>query len=274
MNVSPADLAQWQGHVGRSTSFRQLADAETLRRFALASGLDPDVEHSPPALAHWAWFLDAVPDQGLGPDGHPKRGGLLPAITLPRRMFASSTITFEAPIALGLPAELTATVADVRHRTGSAGDLMFVDVERVVRQSGAVCVREVQTLVYREAGAPTPLPKEAPDAGDGAPWRPGPVNLFRFSAVTFNSHRIHYDQAYATDIEGYPALVVHGPFAAVKLAAFAETLGGRLAQFEFRAVAPLFVDQPVRFAAGEAPGEIRAVRCDGTAAILAKVRYR
>lgn len=274
MSVNSADLALWRGHVGRSTSVQQLADAESLRRFALASGLDPDVERHPPALAHWAWFLDAVPDEGLGPDGHPKRGGLLPAITLPRRMFASSAITFEAPITLGESVELTATVADVRHRTGSAGDLMFVDVERVVRQSGGVCVREAQTLVYREAGAPTPLPVESLDADDGAAWRPGPVNLFRFSAVTFNSHRIHYDQAYATQIEGYPALVVHGPFAAVKLAAFAETLGGPLAQFDFRAVAPLFVNQPVRFAAGEAPGEVRAVRCDGTAATLAKVRYR
>jgi 3-methylfumaryl-CoA hydratase len=131
-------------------------------------------------------------------------------------------------------------------------------------------VSEIQTFVYREDGAPTLAPLPEPDAEIGEVWRPDEVNLFRFSAATFNSHRIHYDAPYAAEVEGYPGLVVHGPFTAAKLAAYAGRRGN-LASFAFRAQSPLFVRQPVRLQADD--DEVRAIRCDGAVAMSAKVTF-
>lgn len=276
--VSEAQIAEWREYIGRSETRRQLLDTASLRRFAVATGADPEVERIQPPLAIWAWFLDAVTDSEIGTDGHPERGGFMPPIPLPRRMFAATQFRFEAPPRLDREAEMLVRVTDVTHKSGRSGDLVFVGVERTVTQAGAVCVTERQTIVYRDAGDPAPvdLPVPAPDAeavpAGGEVWRPGPVNLFRFSAVTFNGHRIHYDQPYATGVEGYPALVVHGPFTAARLAMLAARYG-ELASFEFRAQAPLFADQPVRLV-NTGPGEFQALRCDGATATSAKATYR
>lgn len=272
--LTPDVIEAWRGHIGRSEVRRQLLDVETLRRFAAATGADMDVERAPPPLGHWAYFLDVVPPGDLGPDGHPKRGRLLPPVTLPRRMFASASIVFSEPLALGREAELTLTVADVKHRSGRTGDLVFVEVDRLLTQDGRERLTERQTIVYRGVGDPTPpvQPKPQPQRAGEEIWTPGPTDLFRFSAVTFNSHRIHYDQAYVRDEEGYPGLVVHGPFTAVKLAALAARArpGQALRRFAFRANAPLFVGQPVQLAPAAAPGEVEAIRCDGTLAMSAQ----
>ena len=188
-------------------------------------------------------------------------------------MFAGADIALHSGLELEQPAEMTLRIADVAHKRGRSGDLVFVEVERTLSQGGAVRVEERQSLVYRAIDpTPTPLPTPAGEPVAGELWAPTTTNLFRFSAVTFNGHRIHYDAPYAIGVEGYPALVVHGPFAAARLAQFA----GRerpLARFAFRATAPLFAGQPVRLRhAGE--DEVQAVRCDGAVSTSARITYR
>ena len=268
--IETAVIDSWRAVIGRREVRRQRLEAESLRRYGLALGCDPDVERTPPPLAHWAFFLPDTTDDEIGADGHPMRGGFLPAITLPRRMFAAATIRFEGVLELGAPAELTSTIADVTHKRGRSGDLIFVDVDRVLTQDGAKRVHELQSYVYRDVGDPTPMPRPSAEPMAGEIWRPSEVNLVRFSAVTFNGHRIHYDQPYATGVEGYPALVVHGPFTAAKLAAMAGRQGP-LSSFSFRAQSPLFLGQPIFLQASE--GEVRAVRCDGAVAMTAQATY-
>ena len=272
--VAAADVETWKAAVGRTETRTESLDVESLRRFAAATGADLDVERAQPSLAHWAFFLPVAAGADIGPDGHPKRGGFMPAIPLPRRMFAGAAIRFSAPLALGRPATRSSTIADVKHKPGRSGDLVFVEVDHTITQEHGVSVFERQTIVYRPAGesdaervaviVPTPQPEAVGDVQ----WQPGAVDLFRFSAVTFNSHRIHYDAPYVTAVEGYPGLVVHGPFTATKLHGYARSrLGRPLNSFSFRATAPLFVDQPIRLTGGDQPGAFRAIRCDGVVAM-------
>jgi 3-methylfumaryl-CoA hydratase len=261
------DLADW---IGRTRTDTAVLDPELARRYAAAMGLSLDVETTFPALGHWAYFNDAVAPSELGADGHPKRGRFLPPVELPRRMFASATFAFAAPVALGEPAQLDQTIADVRQRSGRTGALVLVDIERRLSQGGALKLTETQTIVYREAGEPTPAVADTGAGGEGELWRPGTVDLFRYSAATYNGHRIHYDQTYVRNEEGYPDLVVHGPFTAARLCDLAaRTAGAPLTAFSFRALAPLFVNQPVRLRHGEEPNSVIAVRCDGQTAVTA-----
>ncbi len=210
----------------------------------------------------------------IGPDGHPKRGGFMPPVTLPRRMFAAADIEFVTPLLIGEPASMTLTIADVRHRSGRSGDLILVDVDRVIEQRNVVCVRERQSIVYKAAGDPLPAIVEQPVlvVNPDRLWQPDTVELFRYSAVTFNSHRIHYDRPYAIDEEGYPDLVVHGPYTATKLYAYAcARTGTTPRRFSFRGLAPLFVSQPVRLTQGDGPAEVRAIRCDQAVAMSATI---
>ncbi|MGH6957505.1 MAG: FAS1-like dehydratase domain-containing protein [Caulobacteraceae bacterium] len=264
------DLAGW---IGRTRVQTETLAPGLARRYAAAMGASLDVEAAFPPLGHWAYFNDAAAPGDLGPDGHPKRGRFMPPVALPRRMFASAEIAFLAPLTLGEPADLTTTIADIRERSGRSGALVLVDVTRRLAQGGVERLAETQTIVYREAGAPTP-PVEDLSAGgpggEGEAWRPTAVDLFRFSAATFNSHRIHYDLPYAQGEEGYPALVVHGPFTAAKLCGLAQTItAAPLRRFSFRALAPLFEGQTVRFRTVEVGGAVEAVRCDGQVAMSA-----
>jgi 3-methylfumaryl-CoA hydratase len=257
--------------IGRPRTQVATLEPELAVRYAAAMGASLDVAQSFPPLGHWAYFNDAVEPDQLGPDGHPRRGIFLPPIALPRRMFASSTLRFEAPLTLGAPAELTSTIADIRRRSGrQSGELILMDQTRELTQDGALKLSETQTIVYREAGGPTAPAVDTGAGGEGELWRPTTVDLFRYSAATYNGHRIHYDQDYASDEEGYPDLMVHGPFTAAKLFDLASrTAGAPLKSFSFRALAPLFVNQPIRLRAGEAPGTVVAVRCDGELAMSA-----
>ena len=270
--IRAEDIEAWRAHIGRQEIRRQRLDIDSLRRFAAAIGADLDVERQTPPLAHWAYFLEAVGPEGIGADGHPHRGGLLPAVRLPRRMFAAAVMTFAAPLLLDVDAELAMTVADVRHRSGKAGDLVFVEVDRVLSQDGAVRLSERQTIAYRGQGAATAVVSASPqpERPGQVIWSPGPVELFRYSAVTFNAHRIHYDLPYATLEEGYPGLVVQGPFTAAKLFALAQAGSPEaIERFEFRATAPLFAGQPVCLAPG-LDGDLMAIRCDGVTAMTAR----
>ena len=269
MTLDSAAVAHWQTWVGGTEIRTEIIEVESLRRYAAALGENLDVETILPSLAHWACFLPVVAPDQIGPDGHPKRGGFLPPVTLPRRMFAAADMTFDAPLLPGREASRTSRIAGVTHKAGHSGDLVLVEVEHEIEQAGEVRVCERQTVVYRDAGAPIPavIPIEQGDAPDAVTWLPGTVDLFRFSAVTFNSHRIHYDAAYATGEEGYPGLVVQGPFTAARLFSLGIKQGGSIRQFSFRALAPLFVDQPVALVHGK--DSVSAIRCDGVTAMAA-----
>ena len=149
--VLDAELATWRTSVGNRKVQHAAIDAEVLRRFAVAIGADPDVERQVPALTHWAVFLDAMTNDKIGTDGHPTRGDFLPAVHLPRRMFASAKLEFRNPLQVGKAATCVSTVASVNHKRGQTGDLVFVNVLREISQDSRVCVNEEQTIVYRAA---------------------------------------------------------------------------------------------------------------------------
>lgn len=193
---------------------------------------------------HQVYFWDAQPANKLGRDGHPQVGqGVIPDVGLPRRMWAGGHLTFIKPLVAGVPAEKRSTCLDVVHKTGRTGPLAFVTLQHDIWQDGAQCLREQQDLVYRADATPTdkkPGPQmvaETPD--DQRTVTFDSTMLFRYSALTFNGHRIHYDLAYAQDVEGYDNLVVHGPLLAQMLMLFALDSTGPLDQFKFRGAAPL-----------------------------------
>ena len=268
--VTPEQVAQWQQAVGREEVAEQVLDAAALRRFAQAVGLDDETQDPP--LPHWAWFLPSPLDAEIGVDGHPRRGDFLPDVSLPRRMYAGASMEFAEDIELGTSARQTSRVAELTHKAGRSGDLVFAKVERVLEQGGALKVREVQTYVYRDEGERVGMPVPADTPPEGELWQPDEVNLFRFSAATANGHRIHYDHPYTTEVEGYPALIVHGPFTAAKLTGLAMR-DGPLASFAFRAMAPLFLGQPIYLRRIE-KGQFEAIRCDGLTSMTAEATYR
>ncbi|PCE30778.1 FAS1-like dehydratase domain-containing protein [Burkholderia ubonensis] len=203
-----------------------------------------------PPLWNWLYFLPLAPMAQVGGDGHPKRGGFLPPVPLPRRMWAGGRLTFHAPLRAGRRATRESTIVNIEDKTGRSGRLVFVTVQHRYETDGVLCIEEEQDLVYRDAprpGAPAPKPVAAPQ---GETWSrtvtADPVLLFRYSALTFNGHRIHYDHPYATQQEGYPGLVVHGPLIATLLADLVhrERPDATLASFAFRAVRPTFDGQP------------------------------
>ncbi|MBI1205797.1 MAG: acyl-CoA dehydrogenase [Azospirillum sp.] len=230
-----------------------------------------------PWLWQWFYFLPRAPMSGVGRDGHPKRGGFLPPVTLPRRMFAGARMAFHQPLVIGKPAQRLGTIKDVSEKSGSTGKLVFVKVGYRFSQDGQLCIEEEQDIVYREAGGRTPAPVPAPfaalpEASLSRVITPDPVLLFRFSALTFNSHRIHYDRPYATTEEGYPGLVVHGPLTAVMLMDMVRRSGGpTLKGFSFRGRAPLFDLAPFRLVGRADEGKIalEAQAPDGAIAMTA-----
>ena len=265
--VTDAQMEQWRAAIGREQTETARLDGAALERFAKAIGCD-----GPPRLGHWACFLPSPDDKDIGPDGHPRRGAFLPAVSLERRMFASSEIVFHEPLMPGADATRTSRVADLSHKQGASGDLIFAKVAIRIEQDGVLRVSETQTYVYRDTGAPIPLPDCDPHRDQEESWTPQEVNLFRFSAATGNAHRIHYDLPYARDIEGYPALVVHGPFTAARLGERAAR-DGTLASFDFRASAPMFCGQPIALRK-VSEGHYEAVRCDGVTGMTAHATFR
>ena len=194
-----------------------------------------------PPLSHLAFFWTTLPASDLGHDGHERLGGLIPDLGLPIRMWAGGRFAFHTPFQAGVAAEKVSTLQGVRRKEGKSGKLAFVTLRHDIRQRNALVLSEEQDIVYREAGALRGEPPvETAEADVRRALKLNEVALFRYSAVTFNGHRIHFDQAYCAE-EGYPGLVVHGPLLATLLAGFAaETLGG-LGKFSFRATAPLFL---------------------------------
>jgi 3-methylfumaryl-CoA hydratase len=226
---------------------------------------------------HWFYFLPRAPQAALDADGHPQRGGFLPPIPYPRRMFAGARLRVHRPLVLGTPAVREGTIRDIVQKSGKSGALAFVTVSYRFMQEGVVCIEEEQDIVYREPGAAVgaPVPAPLPPLAAGA-WsrtlQPDSRLLFRFSALTFNAHRIHYDRPYATQEEGYPGLVVHGPLTAVLLAQLVRQGTARpIVAFSFRGVAPLFDLGPVRLVAtpGDDAVALEAQGPDGRVALVA-----
>lgn len=218
---------------------------------AVAAMLDnpdaaPGEDGALPPLWQWFYFLATMPQSRLSPDGHPERGGFLPPVTLPRRMFAGARMHFHRPLVVGKAAVRDGTIRNVSTKHGRSGALTFVTVGYEFRQDGELCIEEEQDIVYREPGEPVARPEPTAPApvAAGSWWQdidPDPRLLFRFSALTFNAHRIHYDRLYAQTEEGYPGLIVHGPLTAVLLAQLVrDNTARRVTAFRFRGRAPLF----------------------------------
>jgi hydroxyacyl-ACP dehydratase HTD2-like protein with hotdog domain len=194
-----------------------------------------------PPLSHFAFFWDPVSEDYIGPDGHEKLGGLIPDMGLPIRMWAGGRLRFHGPFRTGVAAEKSSVLHGVTRKEGRSGKLAFATVRHDIKQRNALVLSEEQDIVYREAGALTGAPPvETGEADERRALKLSAVTLFRYSAVTFNGHRIHYDADYCR-AEGYPGLVVHGPLLATALAGFAAETLGALQQFSFRATAPLFL---------------------------------
>ena len=207
-----------------------------------------------PPLWHWLYFLPMHRQSEIGPDGHAKRGGFLPPVPLPRRMWAGSQFEFRTPIRVGDRLSRTSTIQDVTVKEGRTGTLLFVKVRHELRCNGAAepALVEFHDIVYREAQRPDDVAPPPQKAAVDAPWQreivPDDVLLFRYSALTFNGHRIHYDRKYVTEVEGYPGLIVHGPLIATLLMDLLrrEMPDADVASFRFKAVRPTFDPHPLR----------------------------
>lgn len=230
---------------------------------------------------HWCLCLPETATAALDVDGHPHRGTFLPPVPLPRRMWASSTVIFHRPIAVGAAIDRHSVIAGVAEKQGANGRLVFVDVEHETRADGTLAVSERQTIVYREAAAapPAPLGVGGPDLSQWQWHRtltPSEALLFRYSALTFNSHRIHYDRPYATDVERYRGLVVHGPLMATLLLDLAarEFGANALASFAFRGQSPAFAGEALHLV-GRNQGEgiaLAALGSDGRTVMSAEAK--
>lgn len=260
---TPEEMKEW---LGRSRVDRDLLTITPPRGMLALLDRDPrgldEGSRLPPGW-HWLFFRPLVRRSELGPDGHPKRGGFLPPVSLPRRMWAGGRLRFSGPLRLGQRVERRSEIVSIDEKEGRSGRLVFVTVRQELDGGNGTAVVEEQDLVYREPAAP--------DGGFGGPPPPGEaswseefsadaVTLFRFSALTFNAHRIHYDRPYATGVEDYPDLVVHGPLVALLLLdAGARRVGGTPTSFSYRAVSPLFRGESFELAGrgaggGDGPG--------------------
>lgn len=251
--IDTALLAHLQTWQGRTETLGDSIAAVPVQ--ALSATLDRD-DPAPaagtplPPLWHWMYFLPHARASEIGPDGHPKRGGFLPPVPLPRRMWAGGRLAWEPanPLCVGQQVQRRSTIRSVKHKAGRTGELLFVLVEHQYHNERGLALTEEHDIVYRSAarpGDPAPPPQTPPLAGQQAWSRTiaaDDVLLFRYSALTFNGHRIHYDRKYVTEVEGYPGLIVHGPLIATLLLDLLrrEMPGAQVAAFDFRAVRPTF----------------------------------
>jgi len=248
--LSIEHLREW---IGRTEMRHDMVAAKPVA--AMSATLDRDdaepVRGSEvPPLWHWMFFASLTRHSDIGPDGHTRLGGFLPPVPLPRRMFAGGRFVFHHPLRVGDDIERLSTVKNVTTKQGRSGQMVFVTVQHDISDSRGIAITEEHDIVYREAAKPDdpqPQPKPAPaDEVFSRKIEPDSVLLFRYSALTFNGHRIHYDRSYVTEVEGYPGLIVHGPLIATLLLDLLRRNqpDARLRTFSFRAVRPLFDIHP------------------------------
>ena len=252
--LTPELLAQLRSWEGRTETLHDEVTAAPVRNLSATLDRDdplPGAGTELPPLWHWLYFLPGHRQSELGPDGHARRGGFLPPVPLPRRMWAGGRLQWLAPLRVGEAVQRVSRIASVSHKAGRTGDLVFVLVRHEVSNAQGLALTEEHDIVYRAAarpGDPVPPPQAAPAPGA---WSreivPDPVLLFRYSALTFNGHRIHYDRSYVTQEEGYPGLIVHGPLIATLLVDLARrNTAAPLRSFSFKAVRPTFDLHPFR----------------------------
>ncbi|HUL55805.1 MAG TPA: MaoC family dehydratase N-terminal domain-containing protein [Usitatibacter sp.] len=238
-----SDLRDWVGRAEEREDVATLAPVAALSALLDRADPAPREGDAAPPLAHWLYFLPLYPQSEVGPDGHALKGSFLPPVALPRRMWAGSRLEFLRPLVLGSRIRKRSTITAVEGKEGRSGPLVFVTVRHEVSDAGGLVLSDEHDIVFR--GESALAAKDTPAPG-GEAWRreirPDPVLLFRYSAVTFNSHRIHYDNPYVTRVEGYPGLVVHGPLIATLLVDLLrrnrpDTI---LRHYRFRAVKPLY----------------------------------
>nr|WP_162583623.1 MaoC family dehydratase N-terminal domain-containing protein [Variovorax sp. PBS-H4] len=263
MPTSPADasLENLQEWVGRTATVEDVLQGSSAQRLFAMLDREDELPVVLPPLWHWLYFLSAPPTASIDADGHPRRGGFLPPVPLPRRMWAAGSLQWKIgnPLRIGETVRRDSRILSLTQKSGSSGDLIFVTVEHEIHNARGIALTEHQDIVYRAAarlGGPSARSFTHPGS---AAWQraivPDEVLLFRYSALTFNAHRIHYDRPYATTIEGYPALVVQGPLIATLLADLARRVapGAAIRKFQFKAVRPCFNGRPLRLHACPAP---------------------
>lgn len=243
-NLDIDHLRQW---IGRSEAATDIVTAQLvkgLRATLFQEVGDPRAGDAAPFTVHWCLAQPVFPMSMLGLDGHPTRGGFLPPVPLPRRMWAGGEIEFLQPLRVDDESTRTSRIADVQVKSGSTGTLCFVSVEHSISSPRGVAIRERQDIVYREMTSSAPATAKAPPpkAQHIETHVSDPVLLFRYSALTFNGHRIHYDRDYVTEVEGYPGLVFHGPLQAALIIEMAAKLrsGKAPKTFTYRGLQPLF----------------------------------
>jgi 3-methylfumaryl-CoA hydratase len=238
-------LRQW---IGRTTEASDIVTAQPVKGLRATLFMEigePKPGDAAPWTMHWCLAQPVFPMSELGPDGHPTRGGFLPPVPLPRRMWAGGELEFFEQLRVGDEMTRSSRISDVTMKTGSSGVLCFVSVDHVVKTPRGIAIRERQDIVYRDmstaAAAPGKPAAPPPAAQHRESHMADPVLLFRYSALTFNGHRIHYDRDYVTKVEGYPGLIFHGPMQAALLVEFAAHLHGGIApqKFSYRGVQPL-----------------------------------
>ena len=260
--MSGIDLNHLRTWIGKSRAEDDLIIARHARLMAAtvdyqAAERIRDGERLPP-LWHWTYFLEGLPPSELGRDGHPARGGFLPPVPLSNRMWAGGRVSFLAPVPIGSTVRKESSILKVDHKQGRSGELVFVTVLHELKsQEGAVLIREEHDIVYKD---PTPPgPSAAPATTVPTPQHhktvtPTSTMLFRYSALTFNGHRIHYDVDYCREVEGYTNLVIHGPLNATLLANYAEEVTGKqLREFRYRALNPALLGVSLTLGANVEP---------------------
>jgi 3-methylfumaryl-CoA hydratase len=254
-------LRQW---IGRSTQATDIVTAQLVKGLRATLFMEigePKLGDAAPFTAHWCLAQPVYPMSELGPDGHPTRGGFLPPVPLPRRMWAGGELEFFDALRVGDETTRTSRIADVTMKTGSSGVLCFVSVDHLVTTPRGTALRERQDIVYRDISTAPPAataakpPAPAPVAKHRESHMADPVLLFRYSALTFNGHRIHYDRDYVTKVEGYPGLIFHGPLQAALIVELAARLHGGTApkKFGYRGLQPLFEGSEFSINANDTP---------------------
>ena len=235
---------EWSSWVGRSTELIAFLDPAQAVRMQATLDRSPSLvagDEVPPAW-HWLFFHDHFPTSDLGPDGHTRLGILMPQFPLPRRMWAGGVIEWHQPLLLGQEAKRRTTIQSITSKDGRTGPLIFTTLVHEVWQNNQLCITEEQHIVYRAAAkvstATTPETAESQSEFQ-ASWQFGTTELFRYSALTFNGHKIHYDADYTRDVEGYPGLVVHGPLLATLMLDLATSNSRSLRRFTYRAMSPV-----------------------------------
>jgi len=277
------DLAELQRWIGAEETAEDVLTAALAERFHATLSLDgqaPKQGEAAPRLIHFCLCQPAAPMNALGEDGHPARGGFLPPVPLPRRMWAGSEIAFHGDLHVGDIVQRSSRIADVVVKEGKTGTLCFVTVDHSVAVDGELRVEDRQSIVYRALqSAPAAVsPAAAPVGETVAAIDPAPTLLFRYSALTFNGHRIHYDAPYATGVEGYPGLVVHGPLQATLLLHLAARVGKRQPDiFRFRSLSTLYDREEMFLNAGtlrDGALPLWTARAGGPVAMQAEARWK